>query len=351
MAIDWTRGYSCSWRLHRVDTRTWADGYAVGGVTSATVSRGLSGDSPTIDRASFDMVTSDGESLEEGFYRLALTVAQGGVRERVAVCTALCSSGGGTYSYGHGSISVDGGSVLVPASKARLDVGSYAPAGVDGAHWAASLLDRSTPAPVIIGDGASFTIDSHVVFDAGASALEAAWMVLRAGGRSLRIDGEGVVTVVAEPTEPALVIDRQALRGIMPDMDRELDWSDVPNRYIATDGTNTVVAVNDDPSSPTSTITRGWSSDAYDAAPVRVGGETLAAYAARKLEEASVAEDSWDYTREYDPGVLPGDVVRVMVGGLGMTGDLRVRSQRLSCGRGITVEEEAVREVHAWLRG
>ena len=94
----------------------------------------------------------------------------------------------------------------------------------------------------------------------------------------------------------------------------------------------------------------GYRHDVVDTSPVRVGGETLAAYCARRLEEESVVLDTRIYRREYWPGVVPGDLVLGSLAGDGLDGLMRVRRQSLTCQQGIVVEEEAQREVGTWQR-
>ena len=348
--IDWGAGYSSEWRVYRVDRATWADAGEVGGVSSLRVERDGTGDAPALERGSVEVDLAAGESLDPGYYRFVMLARQGAAAERVDVATLLCEATSADVGRGVSATSATGRSVLHPASESHLAAGSYAPAGADGARWAADLLRDAVNAPVSVADGASFSLDQHVVLDPGCSVLQAAWLVLRAGGRVMQVGGRGEVTVMAPPAEPALVLDRAAARLVHPGVTRALDLSGVPNRYVAVSGSEVAEAVNDDPSSPTSTVTRGWTCDVVDRSPVRVGGETLAAYAARRLEEESAVPDERSYEREWWPGVLPFSLVRGTMPSVGIDGDLRVTRQSLACGRGIVVEEQASREVRAWQR-
>lgn len=347
--IDWSAGYSSSWRLFRVDPATWADAEQVGGVTSVRVERDGSGDAPTIERGSLSFDVGVGERIATGYYRLALTATQGGATERVDVATLLCESGTGTADRGVVPMDVTGRSVLHPASTEHLTAGSYAPMGYDGARYAAELLRGSINAPVRVAEGASFTLDQHVVMDAGCSVLAAAWLVLRAGGRVLSIDGRGEVTVLPMPDEPALTLDSAKARLMHAGVTQGVDLSGVPNRYVAVDGTLVATATNDDPTSETSTVARGFVSDVVDRSPKRVNGETLDAYARRRLAELSTVTEVREYSREWWPDVAPFSIVRGSLASVGLDGDMRVMRQSLTCGNGIVVEESAEREVSAWL--
>jgi len=346
--VDWTRGYSCHWRAYEVKRSTWADGAPVEGLRSVTVSRECSGSAPTLESGSVRVDAEPGAEMPERYLRVVLVATQDGVSERVDVATMLCAATGGTVSRGVDEVELTCRSVLMPAATARLDAGTYAPRGCDGVAWAASMLSGAVAAPVEASGG--FSVDQHVVFDLGSTVLEAVWSVLRAGGHTLQVEGDGTVRVLPLPTDPALVLDQARARLLSPGVRHRLDWTAVPNRYVAVDGAEVAEAVNDDPGSVTSTVSRGYRHDVMDTSPKRVGGETLAAYCRRRLEEESTLMDERTYVREWWPGVLPGSVVRGSLSSVGIEGDLRVSAQTLTCGRGVTVEETAAREVRSWSR-
>lgn len=340
--MDYSRGYSCTWRLYRVNPDTWADAELVPGFRSASVERDVTGDAPLVDAGSIEL---DG-SVPDGYYRIAMTATQGSLSERVDVATLLCCSTSGTAERGADGVEVTGRSVLWPASTRLLTRGSYAPAGSDGAEFAASLIRECCKAPVTVSGG--FTLDSHIVFDLGASYLEAAWAVLDAGGWCMRIDGRGQVEILPKPTEPSLVLSNASAALLQPGIDHTLDTGDVPNRYTAIEDAQYAQAVNDDPASSTSYQARGYWVDVVDDSPERVNGETLDAYARRRLREESTLKDERTYTREYFPDVLPFDIVRGSIPSVMLEGDMAVQSQSIECGHGIVITEKAAKEVITW---
>lgn len=350
MAVEWGGGgYSvAAWRLYRVDRDTWADAYEVPYVVSVSVSRDVSDSHGTIERGSIEVDTAVGVEFEEGYYRVAMLARQDGSVERVDVATLLCCSTSSTTDRAVTGHSISGRSVLQPASTTTLQLGSYAPVGVDGAEWAGNLLATAVNAPVSVTGG--FRLDTPIVFDEGSSVLEAVWTVLDAGNHVMQVSGSGVINILPMPTEAALELDEAHARIVQTEFQRELDYSEVPNRYFATEGSVSSAAINDDPTSITSTVYRGWYNDVRDTSPVRVDGESLYAYCARKLEEASMVEDKRIYKREWWPDVLPFSLVHGSLASVGLDGDFRVVSQQLTCDRGIVVEERASREVYAWRR-
>lgn len=342
--IDFGAPYSATWRVFSVDERTWADGDRMYGVTTASVNREADGN--LLESGTFTIDLPYGESIGEGYYRLVMTAHQNGVAERVDVATLHGIASGSVSDKGRNLQTLNASSVLYPASTEKTAVGWYAPAGVNGAQFVAEMLAGCLKAPVS-WEG-SFTLDSPIVFQLGWSKLECAWTVLDAGNFTLAIDGRGRVTVRPMPTEPSLALDGANARLVGTSVSRKTDWSVVPNRYYAVDGSEVAVAVNDDPNSVTSTVSRGYNSDVVDRSPKRVNGETLEAYAGRRLHESSIVLDTRTYTREWVGGVYPNSIVLGSIPSVGLDGRLRVTSQKLTLGKGIKVDETAGMEVSSW---
>lgn len=336
--MDWGQSYSATWRVFRVNRNTWADAEELKNVDEINVSRTADGE--LLESGSMEL-TGD---FESDYYRIVMTAEQGGAVERVDVATLLFDVNGGEFNYGRTAHSVDGFSVLYPASTKTVIEGEFAPKGVDGAEYAAELLSDSINAPISV-EG-SFTLNDHVVHEIGSSVLGAVWSVLNAGNFVMQIDGRGVVHIRPYPTEPSLIIDTSSMGIIMNGISFDSDISEVPNRYIVLTDNNKTIASNDDPESTISTVARGYCVDKVDESPVPVNGETLSAYADRKLHESSVMKEVKNYTREYAADVHLYSLIRASIDGL--EGDMRVDSQTITCGRGITVQEKAVKEVPLW---
>lgn len=340
--IDWSSGYSCSWRLHRVDLDTWADSDELPGVRSATITADTSA---TIQKGSMTVDAAVGTVLD-GYYRLVMSAEQDGVRQRVDVATLMLTTTGGTVDKGADALTVDCTSVLQAAADTRLGRGSFAPKGASGPEYVATLLGDAIVAPVqVSGD---FTISEHHVFQPGTTVLEAARKVLDAAGYRLRITGNGTVMVEPIPTEPVLELDDANARMLLPEIRHQTPIGGVKNRYWAVLGSEVAVAVNDDPTSIVSHASRRTWNDAYDSSPLMTGGESLERYAHRRLVEQSIIATTYTYKREWWPDVAPQDIVRGSIASVGLDGDMRVSSQRLTIGRGILVEEAAQSEVSLW---
>lgn len=336
--MNWGQSYSASWRVYRVNRNTWADREELKGVDSVSIMR--TADGGLLESGGMDL----SGSFEPDYYRIVMIAEQGGEVERVDVATLLFDISGGTYNYSTDSPSAEGYSVLYPASTQAVLSGEYAPQGVNGAEYAAELLRSSINAPVVVEGG--FTLNENIVHEIGSYIIDAVWAVLEAGGFVIQIDGRGVVHIRKKPTEPALIIDNSNIRLLGPEIPHRGNVAELPNRYIVLVGSSKTIAINDDPESPISTVSRGYYVDYVDESPTPVDGETYGQYANRKLREMSVLENEHSYKREYAPGVMLYSIVRASVDGL--EGDLRVESQTLECGNGIVVSEKGIIEVTLW---
>lgn len=336
--MDWGQSYSARWKVFRVNRSTWADAEELKSIDEVSVSR--TADGSLLESGSMEL---SGEFTSD-YYRIVMVAEQGGEVTRVDVATLLFDVTGGTINYGRTVHDVDGFSVLYPASKTTILAGEFAPKGVDGAEYAAELLRDAVNAPVSV-EG-SFTLNDYLVHDIGSSVLEAVWNVLEAGNFVMQIDGRGVIHIRPMPTDPSLILDNSSLGIMMSEISFETDISDVPNRYIVIVDNNKTVAVNNDPESVISISRRGYCVDQVDESPTAINGETLSAYANRRLRELSVEKEEKTYTREYAADVYLYSIVRASIDC--MTGDYRINSQTVECGKGITVQEKAVKEVPLW---
>ena len=333
MALDWSRGYSAKWRVRKVDEATWLPTTEVKGVDGATVKLATGDSAPLLTSGELEL---SGE-LEPGWHRIEMSAEQDGASALVAVATLLFEPDGAEWSRGFWGGSVAGRSSLCYAAERKFGPGAYAPKGVDGSKFAADLLRECIPAPVSTVGG--FELSNHVVFDLGSSYLDGFWAVLDAAGWCAQVDGTGAVTVMPMPDEPSLTLGHGTLGLLMPDMKRSLPIDDVPNVVRVYEGSEMAEARNDDPDSPTSTVSRGREIQHVEDSPSRIDGETLRGCAERRLAELSDIYETIDIEREYAPDVLPYSAVRVALAEPGLYGDFRVMSQTITCGAGVRVGE------------
>lgn len=336
--IDWTQPYYVEWRLVSVNRETWASTEVIPNVLSASITRDCTDSCPLLESAKLKLI-SDSELFDSGWYRIEGLFVQDASMERIPINTMLCESSEGERNRGVIELSVNGLSVLYPAKERHLLAGSYIPKGADGAKKAAAYLRECTPAPVVV-DG-SFTLDDPLVLDADISYIAAVWTILDAAGWCMQIDGDGTIHILEKPSTPDLSLDQANASILRPSVSFNRDISSIPNYYIAVDGDIKGEALNDNPDSYLSTVSRGRVIDMIDRSPIRINGESLERYARRKLEAESTVLKVYDYEREWWPGVYPFSIVRGSIPRAGLESDMRVLTQSFECANGISVSETA----------
>ena len=334
-SIDWGSSYSCSWRLVEVDTRTWADAAEVTGATNASVSRDRGGD--LIDGGSLTVEMGIDDIPYEFVGRIEL-LAEQQLMERHPIATLRFVPGESSIHEGRRIVSYDGYGVLRPASTLTMLAGEYVPKGTDAAQWVVSKLKSCMKAPVEAKG--SFSLAEAYVFDGGTTYLTDIWELLDNVGWCLRVDERGQVVVMELPSDPALVLDSAHASMLQPELSSNDGLASTANRYIAVDGDSMAIAV-DESDRISSYAVRGYYVDQYDSSPTRLDGETLQAYAQRKLDEETSVAGTRTYTRAYWPDALPFDIVRGSLASVGLDCDMRILSQSIQIGAGVKVTETA----------
>lgn len=345
--IDWAGGYTSNWRVMRVDPKSWGDTTELTGVNSIKIDRDCTDEFPLLETASLDCDIAVNTEFEEGWYRIVLHAEQNNLVERYPIATFLLQSGSGTIDRGYKNISIDGYSVLKPAADRYLTAGVYVPKNMNAVDFVRGLLEECTPAPIIV-EG-EFTLNDYYVFPFGTSYIEAIWTVLDAGDFVIQIDGEGRIHILPKPSIADVDVMELNPRSIIPGIDYELDLSDIPNRYMVYYGNSAAVAINSDPGSRTSTVTRQRYIDYVDEDPLMVNGESLETYARRRLVEMNTVMKKYHYNREYNPDVLPFSMVKGALNSVELVGEFRVLGQTLTCKNGITVAEKVGQEIEEYV--
>lgn len=352
--VDFSYPYSVDWRVYKVEEETWDEIVEIPNVVSVTVDRDCTDQAPLLETSSMVIDIPPNNDFESGWYKTIAHVTQGPSCERIPIATHLYSVENETYDYGIRQISAKGRSALAPAADIRMQDGSFVPKNSNGAEWVARQLRSILKAPVRIeseGNENGFSLKRHIVYDSNDSVLSACWSVLDAGKWCLRVDGDGIVRIMKRPTTPSFVFTDTTIRFLYPGIKKSSSKDEVPNRYVARDGGKTVIVVNDDPESETSTVATGRRIDApIDTNPYLMQGESIEAYAKRKLEEVSTISVQYDYTREYIPELYPLDMYEATIPLFGMDGEFRVAKQKLTLDMGIEVSETATQEIKYWRR-
>lgn len=340
MAITWSQDYTVEWRLMRVNKDTWADSGRASYVNNARIDRDMTATVPLLESATFDAQIPVGEDWENGWYRLKAIVKQGTETETISMGTFRIEAGTDKVDFSTQSANLKGYSVLYPASKKYMDLGSYIPIGVDGPEFVRDLLKKGGVCAPIHLEG-SYSLDDYVTFDNQTQVISVVWDILDAGNYCMIIDGDGEIWVKPKPVQRKIAFNSKTANLLFPGVTRNLDYSNVPNVYKAYNGEVSAKAVNDNPDSIVSTVSRGYEHEEVTVNPMRVNGETLQMYCERMLEEMSTIEKSYVYNRENVSDARPFDVVNMTLPQWGIEGDLRILSQSIECGKSIKISETA----------
>lgn len=348
--INYTLPYSVTWHVYKVNDTTWDEDYELRGICSVSVDRDCTDSVPLLEASTmtFDSVRSF--AFDEGYYRIVADIAQEPKMERVPIATLLYQSSDETIDYGMKQTNVKGVSVLYPASVVYMANGSFVPSGSNGAEWVVQQLRRVLRAPVSMGTSGGFSLKRHVVYDESDTVLSAVWSVLDAGRWTLQINGRGEVLVMKKPKESDSKVMITA-RDLHPSLKKTVSKKGIPNRYVVKSGMQEAIAVNDDPLSETSIPNVGYIVEAkLDKNPYLLEGETIQAYARRRLEEESTVSIMYDYDREYRPDLYPMSLVDIAVTDYDILTNLRIAKQKLTLGQGIYVSETSSQERKYWSR-
>ena len=335
--MNWSKGFTSAVNVKTVDPVTWRDGERIK-IKGGSISRS---DGDLAESATLDCVNYD--QTAERWIRVWLDIWQGGDSAHVALFTGLATSPNRAINGRLFEEAVECYSVLKPAQDVLLPRGWYAPAGSSGAALVAQLLSV-TPAPKEVADASPVLVSAYIAED-GESYLTMALKILNAINWRIRISGDGTISIEPKPIDPVATFDCLEYDSIEPKLSVGYDWFSCPNVFRAVQDDVSAVAIDDDPDSIFSTISRGREIWMEENNVKLTGTESLASYAKRRLREEQMVALSTTYDRRYHPDVLVGDLIRLHYPEQDIDGVFRVVSQDIDLGRGGRTSEEA--EIYA----
>ena len=341
-----------SYQLTPVNRWTWDDAVLSNqpwSVTSAQVTKEITDGACLIDSGTFTVSAAIGEEFVEGWYRLnARVVDDDGESSRIPLATLWVYPTDDTVDHGRLSINLSGTSVLSPLVEREILTGDFVAKGASAAKKIISLIRDASPAPVsLIGD---FTLNDYYVFDPGTSYLDIVWGLLRKAGWCMQIKPDGRIVIQEKPTTASYRLDRDAKSLLRQGVRRSYSRAGIPNRLKVIDrfGTEYVVE-NHQANSRTSYEARGRWIDSVDTAPQPKDDETIQHYTRRQLELASTVSYIYSYSRNWVDNLVPFDIIEAYLPNDGITGDLRITRQQITCGTSLKVDESAGYEVKEFI--
>lgn len=349
---NWAESMQQSFEYYVVDPGTWKEEKFLDNVKSCTITR--DSDSETLGSAMIDVTDSVGEC----YIRVYLITIQNGLKERYPLGTFLVQTPSSTFDGKIRSVSMDAYTPLLELKESPPPLGYSILKGQNIMSIAYQIAHEHARAPVIAAtsdktlysDFVANTSDTWMSFLTDLIANAKYIFELDEMGRILFAPKQDIASL-----QPVWTYDDSNSSILRPDVSMDHDLYGIPNvvEVIYSNGNDVYYAkvVNDDPNSPTSTVSRGREIVHRDTNPSVLGDATEAQikeYATSLLKSLSTVEYSVTYTHGYCP-VRLGDCVRLNYIRAGLTGiKAKVVSQSIKCESGCQVTEKAVFTMNLW---
>lgn len=349
---DWLSSMQQTFEYYIVDPKTWKDIELIDTVKSSTIQRDA--EAETLGSATIDMTESVGES----YIRIYLITIQNGLQERHPLGTFLVQTPSLSFNGRLQNISVDAYTPLIELKESPPPLGYSILKNSNVMDFAYRLARERARAPVVKTEcntllGMNFTAstdDTWLTFLSDLIANAKYNFALDEMGRILLSPYQDTASL-----QPVWTYNDDNSSILYPEISVDRDLYGIPNvvEVIHSNGAGYyfVRAVNDDPNSVTSTVSRGREIIHRVNNPDLVGKPTesqVKDYANQLLRELSVLEYTVTYTHGYCP-VRLGDCVRLNYARAGITNiKAKVISQTIKCEPGCPVTEKAVFTTRLW---
>lgn len=315
-----------------VDPVTWADRETID-ILSGSINRTNSG-----LRESADLSCIDYTQGSDKWIRIWMDAEQAGSLEHIPLFTGLTSAPERKIDGTISEIDLQCFSVLKPAQDVYLPRGWYAAKGFIGAEMIHDLLSIG-PAPVAYEED-SPRLSQHIIAEDGETRLSMAYKILEAIGWRIRIEGSGEVHIGPNAAETSAIYSALDNDQIEPSVSVKNDWFDCPNVFRAVADSGAATAIDEDPDSILSTVSRGREIWQEETSVKLNDGESLLSYARRRLRELQATSTEISYSRSYDPQVRVTDLIRLSYPAQDLSGIFVVESQKVSLDHSGTTAEE-----------
>lgn len=365
---DWTKSMEQSYEYYTVEPTTLADVKRLDTVKSSR----FNGDSTTetLCSATIDLANSIGETYIRGY----LKTIQNGVTEKFPLGTVLIQTAPSSFDGMVMGVSADAYSPLIELKEKSPPLGYTIRRGTRIMDAAYNIIRENARVPVTAIDPIFVTNEetgevedkSPILYRDFTANTDDTWLsfvidLIANAKYELSLDATGRITFVPkrelESLQPVWTYDDGNSSILYPEITMDHDLYGIPNvvEVIYSVGGNYLEAIvkNEDPDSPTSTISRGREIVYRDTNPKinetgYVNQGQVQAYAERLLRALSTIEYSVSYTHAYCP-VRVGDCVRLNYEKAGITNiKAKVISQNINCDLGCSVSEKAVFTSKLW---
>lgn len=349
---DWTASMQQNFEYYIVDPGTWKDIKRLTMVKSCAISRDSSAE--TLGSASIDMT----ESVGECYIRAYLITIQNGFKDKHPLGTFLIQTPSSKFDGKVEDISVDAYTPLMELKENKPPIGFFLSKGDNIMDNAYRLVRTYARAPVVSASN-SEPLFSNFVAETDETWLAYISSLISNAKYSFDLDELGRILFAPNQDtaslQPVWTYDDGNSSILYPDISVDRDLYGIPNvvEVIYSQGYDKYYAkvVNDDPNSPTSTVSRGREIVHRVSNPDLMGNPTknqINEYAEQLLRDLSSLECTVTYTHGYCP-VRVGDCVRLDYKDANLIGvKAKVISQSIKCEPGCPVTEKAVFTNKLW---
>lgn len=349
---DWTSSMQQTFEYYVVDPKSWKDIKLLDTVKSCSITRDA--EAETLGSASFDI----SESVGERYIRVYLVTIQNGIKEKYPLGTFLVQTPSSSFNGKTKDVVMDAYTPLLELKENQPPLGYTVLKNEDIMSIAYRLTRDSARAPVVETESKTKLFYDFVA-DPNDTWLSFLTDLIANAKYNFDLDEMGRILFSPRQDtaslQPVWTFDDGNSSILYPDMSMDHDLYGIPNvvEVIYSSGSNSYYAkvINDDPNSPTSTVSRGREIVYRVTDPDVIGDPTqnqIQEYAERLLRELSSLEYTVTYAHGYCP-VRVGDCVRLNYERAGFT-DIKAKviSQDISCEPGCPVTEKAVFTTKLW---
>lgn len=349
---DWLSSMTQTFEYYTVDPSTWKDIKRIDNVMSSSITRDL--EAETLGSASLNITNSLGEC----YIRIYLVTIQNGITERHVLGTFLVQTPSSSFNGKIREVSMDAYTPLLELKENPPPLGYSILKNANIMSNAYQICRENVRAPVVeaknnmtlYDDFVANTSDTWLSFVSDLISNAKYYLDLDEMGRVLFAPKQDMASL-----QPVWTYDDSNSSILYPDISMDHDLYGIPNivEVIYTKGGSFYQfrAVNDDPNSPTSTISRGREIIHRVTDPDLVGDPTetqIELYTKQLLRDLSSIEYTVSYSHGYCP-VRIGDCVRLNYTRAGITNvKAKVISQTIKCEPGCPVSEKAVFTKKLW---
>ena len=349
---DWTKTMQQTFEYYVVDPGSWRDIRKINTVISSSITR----DSTLETLGSANITIS--ESIGECSIRIYLITIQNGIREKHSLGTFLVQSPSFSFDGKIKNVTLDAYTPLLELKENPTPLG-YSVLKDENILETAYRITREQVRAPVVKPQKDETLNTNFVANINDTWITFIRDLIANADYSLDLDEMGRIFFAPKQDtmslQPIWTYDDSNSSILYPELSVDRDLYGIPNvvEVIYSNGNEYYYgkAVNDDVSSPISTVNRGRQITHRESNPSLLGSPNQARiqeYAENLLKELSSLEYTVTYTHGYCP-VRVGDCVRLNYSRAGINGiKAKVISQNINCESGCPVTEKAVFTTELW---